>query len=391
MDRTVASPLGSTVTLAQLEGAPYDILAELRVHEPVSWVPALEAWLVTRRSTAAAVLRNAQTFTVEDPRFTTARVVGPSMLSLDGAEHDRHRRPFAEKLNPAVPRIAGLAFVDAEARRLVSSVRATGTAELRTELAAPLAAAVIHRTLGLHGTDVDTLLGWYTAIVGSVSALSAGNGEDALTPGRAAMAGLQEAVLDTVMHHPDSLMARLAAEPLDRDELVSNTAVLLFGAIETAEGMTANALHHLLTEPGIAAELRAAPGLIGNLVDESLRMEPAAARVDRYATRDVTVDGVEVSRGDPVVVSLTAAGRDPATFARPDTFDLHRHNARQHLAFAQGPHTCIGIHLARAETTAMVHAVLDLLPDLRLDDDLSTRPTGLVFRKPAALIARWAR
>ena len=91
-------PLGAAVTVADLTADPHPVLARLRAAEPVSWLPALEGWLVTRRDLAEQVLRDARGFTVDDPRFTTARVVGPSMLSLDGSEHRRHRDPFARAL-----------------------------------------------------------------------------------------------------------------------------------------------------------------------------------------------------------------------------------------------------------------------------------------------------
>src|SRR3954471_16373155 len=81
-------PLGAAVTVGQLEGDPHALLARLRETEPVSWLPAIGGWLVTRRDLALRAMRDAGAFTVQDPRFTTAQVVGPSMLSLDGPEHD---------------------------------------------------------------------------------------------------------------------------------------------------------------------------------------------------------------------------------------------------------------------------------------------------------------
>jgi cytochrome P450 len=87
-------------------------------------------------------------------------------------------------------------------------------------------------------------------------------------------------------------------------------------------------------------------------------------------------------------VSLTAANRDPEAFSDPDRFDIRRPNARAHLAFAQGPHACIGIHLAKMETLAALGAVLDLWPAVR-HDQISEGPTGLVFRKPRSLPVRW--
>jgi cytochrome P450 len=111
--------------------------------------------------------------------------------------------------------------------------------------------------------------------------------------------------------------------------------------------------------------------------------------VDRYATADVRLTGAEVRRGDLVSVSLAGAGRDPAHFPDPDRFDVRRANARQNLAFAHGPHFCLGAHLARIEARAAVAALLRLLPGLRLDPALSQAPRGVVFRKPAALHVRW--
>ena len=95
-------PLGAAITLADLDHDPHPWLARLRDAEPVSWLPALTGWLVTRHDLAVAVMRDSAAFTVDDPRFSTARVVGPSMLSLDGAAHGRHRAPLPRA--SAVPR-----------------------------------------------------------------------------------------------------------------------------------------------------------------------------------------------------------------------------------------------------------------------------------------------
>jgi cytochrome P450 len=121
-----AFPLGEAVTLAGLEADPHPLLARLRRHEPVSWLPALSGWLVTRRGLALRVLRDSASFTVDDPRFSTARVVGPSMLSLDGAEHGRHRGPFTRGFSHAEVRSRLAGYVEAEADRLVAALRPLG-------------------------------------------------------------------------------------------------------------------------------------------------------------------------------------------------------------------------------------------------------------------------
>ncbi len=175
---------------------------------------------------------------------------------------------------------------------------------------------------------------------------------------------------------------------LSTPEAISNAAVIMFGGIETTEGMIGNAILHLLGHPDQLALVRADDDLVPNAVEESLRLEPAAAVVDRYATRDIVLAGAAIRRGDLVTVSLAGAGRDPAVFADPDVFDVRRDNARVNLAFAHGPHFCLGAHLARLEAQAAVRAVLRL-PGLRLDPERPAAPRGLVFRKPPALHLRW--
>jgi cytochrome P450 len=391
-------PLGAAVTVAELTADPHPVLRRLRAAEPVSWLPVLDGWLVTRRDLADQVLRDARGFTVDDPRFTTARVVGPSMLSLDGAEHRRHRDPFARALRRGDVSAGLAAFAAEEAARLVAALAAAAGsgaagAELRRELAGPLAVAVMAAVLGLRDVDPATLLSWYDAIVAGVSVLTeAGPSAPVPAVAASAVAELGES-LEAAIRAPGatSLLAVAAASAgLSVAEIKSNAAVMLFGGVETTEGMIVNALWRLLGDPAAAAAVTADRSLIGGVIDESLRLEPAAAVVDRYATADAELGGAAVRAGDLVTVSLAGANRDPAFFPRPDRFELRRPNARQNLAFALGPHFCVGAQLAQLETAAAIAAALDGLPGLRLDTGRPTAPRGLVFRKPPALRVLWA-
>ncbi|WP_427894297.1 cytochrome P450 [Kribbella sp. GL6] len=389
------------VTLEQLEIDPHPALAAIR---PVGWIDALNSWLVTGRSLAVQVLRDPETFTVDDPRFSTAQVVGPSMLSLDGNPHKAHRGPFESPFGLAETRRRFAAPVEQTVAELMTAVRTTsdrdaevgdgtagrergvrrGVADLRTALAGPLSVAVVAYSLGLPPASAPTVLGWYSAISDSVSGVSAGR--PLTEAGGAAFAELHKHVASGI-DSGDSLLAAAAHAGLGVDEVVANAAVLMFGGIETTEGMITNALWHQLTNPSQLELVLGDPTLLANTVEESLRLEPAAAVVDRYATRDVELAGREIRRGDMVTVSLAGAGRDPDVFENPDDFDVRRTNARRHLAFASGPHICLGMHLTRLETLTALEAVLRL-PGLRLAPD-SPPPHGLVFRKPSALNVSW--
>jgi cytochrome P450 len=382
-------PIGASVSLDQLERDPHPVLAALRGAEPVSWIPAMDCWLVTSHELALAVIRDPASYTVDDARFSTARVVGPSMLSLDGEAHARHRAPFAPPFRPLAVKDRFAELVATEARRLIAELAPAGNAELRRSLAGPLAAYAMTRALGLGPEEVARVLTWYDAIVGAVTEITAG--ADVPATGRNAFAALRERLLE-VINSGDraSLLAAAASDTeLGDDAIVSNAAVLLFGGIETTEGMIANAVLALLERPGELARVRRGPDLLDVAIEESLRLEPAAAVVDRYAVADVELDGVMIGRGDPVRVSIAGANRDPAVFADPDRFDLERANAGRHLAFAHGPHVCVGVHLARLEARTAVSILLERLPGLRLDPERPAGVRGLVFRKPPALHVVW--
>lgn len=382
-----------SVTLAELEHDPHPALARLRAASPVAWVDALGGWMVTSRELVLEVMRDASTFTVDDPRFSTARVVGPSMLSRDGAEHARHRDPFARAFRLATVRDELGAFVADEAVRLVAALPAGG-AELRRGLAGPLAVAVVARALGLGGAEPATVLRWYDAIVAGVSGVAAGR--PVPSAAHEAFAELATAVGAELEGAGPTTLLRAAATPdpasgpaLSPDEVVSNAAVIMFGGIETTEGMIANAIVHLLEHPDQLALVRADPGLLAGAIEESLRLEPSAAVIDRYATRDTTLGGAEIRAGDFVVVSLAGANRDPAAFTDPDRFDIRRPEARLQVGFAHGPHVCPGMHLARLEARAAIEALLAAHPRLSLDPDRPAAVRGLVFRKPVELWVRF--
>ena len=383
MAPTVAS---MAVTLGALTDDPHRIWHSLRATGPIVWVEALGGWAVIGREAAIEVMRDDETFTVDDPRFSTAQVIGSSMLSTDGAEHERHRGPFGA----AFLRREGMQDLEAKtaeaARRLVEGLRPARRAELRTELAGPLAVEVITGALGLVDVDQAAVLVWYRQIVAEVEAIS--SGETARQGGREAFRDLLAAVDRTIRHLPAGLLGA-ASRSQSVEEVASNAAVMMFGAIETSEGATANALAHLLSNPELLGSVKDQPDLLASVVEESMRLEPAAASVHRYATRDTEKFGARIRAGDFVDVSLSAANRDPEVFPQPDKLDPGRPNLRRHVTFAHGPHACLGIHLARLETTLGVQAVLEGLPSVTLVNGADVAPRGLVFRKPPAVQVCW--
>ena len=205
-------PIGAAAGLEELEEDPHPLLARLREREPVSWLPVLDGWLVTRRDLAMQVMRDASTFTVDDPRFSTGQVVGPSMLTLDGDAHRRHRDPFAGPFRLAAVRERFTELVAQETERLIDAMEPAGGAELRRQLAGPLAVAVVTRALGFENADAGAVLGWYDRIVAAVTEITAGRPLSG--DGRDAYAALSAAIAPALQREPgDSLLAAAAARP----------------------------------------------------------------------------------------------------------------------------------------------------------------------------------
>jgi cytochrome P450 len=350
---------------------------------PVAWIDSLETWLVTEHRLCSEVMLNPVTYTVDDPRFSTQLVIGPSMLSLDGAEHRRHRDPFSKPFRAAEIKALEARTKEA-ATDLISKAAASGPVDLRSQVAGPLAVEIMAGVLDLGGVSADEVLGWYHDIVDAVHAVT--QGQEVPASGFSAFESLESAVSKSLS---SSTLLRTVDEAgsLEVDEIVSNVAVLLFGGIVTAESGTAIALQTLLLDDGLTSRLDENRALVAAFVDEVFRLEPSAAVVDRYATRDVTLAGAEIRDGDLVRVSLSAANRDPAVFPDPDRLDLGRDNLGKSLTFARGPHACLGIHLARLETKAAVEALLDR-PGAVASDPVPV--TGLVFRAPETVLATWS-
>ena len=257
-------------------------------------------------------------------------------------------------------------------------------------MSGPLAVAIVASALGIDDADTGQVLGWYERIVAAVTDITAGR---PLPPsGRDAYEALSAAIGPALDREPAaSLLAAAASQAggLERERVISNAAVMLFGGIETTDGMIANAVLHLLSHRDQLELVITDAELLPNAIEESLRLEPAAAVVDRYATTDTELADAPIGRGDLVRISIAGANRDPAVFPDPDRFDIGRENAHRHVAFAHGPHVCIGMHLARLEAHTAVDRLLRRLPALRLDPDRPVAARGLVFRKPPELHLLW--
>ncbi|GAA2788876.1 cytochrome P450 [Saccharopolyspora taberi] len=166
---------------------------------------------------------------------------------------------------------------------------------------------------------------------------------------------------------------------LDERELLGNLLLLFTAGYDSSISFLGSAIRILLEHPQQAAIVRDDPDAASGAVDELLRYDPPVHMGGRIASQPVCLGGQEVPAGSPVWVLLGSANRDPAYVAEPDTVDVTR-GSPSHLAFAAGPHTCVGARLARMEAEVLLPLLLRRFPRMRLAGEPTHRYPGTVLR-----------
>ncbi len=405
-------PLGARVSIEALAEDPYPIFHELREHEPITWSPALGMWLLTRRDDIVQVLADWRRFTTDSPASTIRDIFGSHMLTTDGEEQIRYKRRFVGPFRRGRLEESLLATVTAVLDELMGelagecgSLGDEGQADLRVRIARPLSLRSIGRVLGLPDEDGPRLLAWYDCFAAALENFA--GDPDVRAAGKEAASEFETYVTPFLRGEREvpegSLIATLRhdRDPLSEMEMVANLLLVLFGGIETTESMIGNAFWAVLSHPDVAQRLARTcrvtqgadgtvrGGLLADVIEESMRWEPAVQSCMRFATEAVEIRGVPIAKGEAVHCFLGAANRDPAHFPDPDRFEPARPNARDHLAFGAGRHFCLGASLARIEAEQALTRVFRALPNLRLDLQRAARPYGHEFRTPPTIWVRW--
>lgn len=331
------------------------------------------------------VLTHPDTFSSAIYEQIMGPVMGRTLLELEGAEHRASRALVSPSFRSALLERWRSELVEVVVHELIDRFAPRGRAELAREFTFAFPVQVIARMMGLPRQDylrfqrlsielLNVVYDWECGIAASAE-LKSYFGE----------------ILAARRRDPqDDLISTLAESEIDGarltdDEIFAFLLLILPAGVETTYRASGNLLVGLLTEPALWEAVRADRGLVHCAIEEALRWEPPITTVMRRAAHDCELDGVAIPAGTNVSVSVAAANRDPARYPDPDRFDPTRKNIT-HLTFGGGPHLCLGMHLARMESTVAINALLDRLPDLRLDPNAPPpHIVGVAFRSPAAL------
>jgi cytochrome P450 len=332
----------------------------------------------------ASVLRDATNFSSQFYAPTIGAVMGHSILEMDEPEHHRYRGLIQQAFTRKALERWEVELVRPLVTSLVDGFDA-GRADLVRELTFPFPVAVIAGMLGLPDEDLEEFHRL------AVQLISVSFDWDLAMAASARLRDYFAAILERRRREPaDDLIsvlaqAELEGQRLTDDEIFAFLRLLLPAGAETTYRSSSNLLFGLLTHPDQLAAVRADRSLLPRAIEEGIRWEPPLTGIIRFSLRDVEVEGVPIPEGAVVNLSLASANRDETKYDHPDEFDVFREE-RQHLSFALGPHTCLGMHLARMETAVALTALLDGLPGLRLDPEADdVRIAGVAFRSPRSL------
>jgi cytochrome P450 len=299
-----------------------------------------------------------------------------NLLNMDPPDHTRLRKLIGQVFTPR--RVAALRpRIQLVADRLLDDLDADRSGDLVAGYAAPLSATVLCDLLGVPEDGRGELRGW-------VGTLADTGDPKRLAVAVGAFSGYLVGLIAAKRRQrgDDLLSALVAARDehggLTEDELVSLAFLLVGAGYENSANAIANGTVVLLRHPEQLRAVRHNPAALDQTVEELLRFDPAAPlAIRRFPTTDVTIAGVTIPAGAPVLLSIVEANRDPGRFREPARLDIRRTD-NAHLTFGYGIHYCVGAPLARVEATVGIGTLLRRLPGLVLavpPDDLRWRPS----------------
>lgn len=376
------------ITLADLEADPHPILSDLRAAAPVTYLPNIDMWLVTRWNEVVFVCDHPELFSAHTQPSWLRDCLGENMLTLDGEKHDRlangMRPPFAGNEAGRGVRESLPGMLDV----LIDGFVDEGAIDLMPAYAEPLANLTMLQALGLADVTWQQLAAWCRGVITGLANFD-NDPDKAAIAARAheELGAALNARLDAVAAHPDgSGLSYYLQAGFSRDEIINNVRLMISGGINEPRDGVGLVMHALLSDASLLAAVNEDRSLLRRVVEETFRFHSPVGTATRQTTTDVDLGGVNIPRGAIVAGVLTAANRDPGRWTAPDEFRVDRGEG-SHLAFAVGEHRCLGEWLGRQQVRIGVERLLNRLPGLRLAGEVTIH--GFEFRGPLSLQVAW--
>ncbi len=383
-------------TVPDIETDPYGFFEHMRKTVPV-WRGTLmesdlmpaelkvsENWTLFDFESVFAAFREDTVFASEMYNNTIGLVFGPTILGMHGKQHHDHRSLVSKAFKQSALAQWEPEVIDPICDRLVDEFKNDGGADLVKAVTFEFPTRVTAALLGLPQEDLEMFRRLSLDLISITEDIEAG-----LTASVELGTYFQEQVDQRRRTMTDDVIGDLVAAEIDGEKLtdeaiISFLRLLLPAGLETTYRSSGNLLQLLLTHPDQLEALQLDRSLMSAAIEEGIRYETPLVLVMRNTTRDVEMHGMTIPEGAQVNLCMGSANRDENRWENPDVFDIHRPR-RAHIAFAGGIHSCLGMHLARVETKAMLTSLFDRVTDLQLLEDDDTKIVGMPFRSPKHL------
>lgn len=371
---------------------PYSYYDELREEAPILYSETLGSYVVSRFKDIVAIAQDPTRFSSVPPKDQTTVMASfseayykmydeaglppriPTLVGSDGDTHRRYRQIVEKFFAPrAVKKMESqlLTIVD----DLLDGIIDKGSVDIYREFALLVPLYVICDVLGLPRENAAMM-----QAAGDASTDLAGAGvlnDDERRERHKTLIKfglyLREYIEKYREAPEDNLISHLIHTPtrdgdhLSEQEIIALCTTLNVGGNETTTNGIGNTLWLLLNNPETEARLRANRDEIPRFVEEALRLESPVTSLMRWANEDVEIDGVAIPKGGCLHLRIPAGNRDAMQYPEPASANLERPGIRNHLAFGNGVHYCLGVHLTRAEMRLALNRIFDRMTDMKLD------------------------
>ena len=314
---------------------------------------------------------------------------GPTILEMDEPEHQVYRKLHEYAFARPSMRRWETELVGPLVERRIDRLRDAKSADLVAEVFMPIPVRIIAALLGLPEADVPEFHRLGIDLLGFRADM------DRALQASAQLRDYFVGILAERRREPrDDMVSVLAQAEVDGVRLSDEQVYgfmrnLLPAGAETTSRSTASLAFGLLTHPDQLAAVQADRSLLAQAIEEGIRWETPLLNFMREVTRDAELGGVQIPAGSTIAVNLGSANHDETRWDKPERFDIFRER-KPHIGFGHGAHVCIGMHLARLESTKIFNTLFDRLPGLRLDPDApAPYIAGMYFRSPPRLDVMW--
>lgn len=382
------------------DATPYPFLKELRAQAPVhtGWPemgmignsedgpPTFTAYTF---DTVKAIFTDNITFSTRCYEDVVRPLQGPTILEMQDPEHAIYRKLHEFAFARSSMKRWDTELVGPLVDQTIAKIKAAKRADLVDAVFMPIPVRVIAALLGLPDSDVLHFHRLAIDLLGFRADM------DRAMRASATMKEYFVGILAEKRKAPrDDMVSILAGAEINGvkmsdEQIYGFMRNLLPAGAETTSRSTASLAYALLTHPDQLDAVRADRSLLPQAIEEGIRWETPLLNFMREVTRDTEIGGVHVPEGATMMLSLGSANHDETRWNEPEKFDIFRER-KPHIGFAHGAHVCLGMHLARLETTKIFNALFDELPGLRLDPDApAPYITGTMFRSPPCLDVVW--